>query len=1191
MESQLEAVQSGRTPRHESPERIAIIGISARFPGASSLSEHWKNLADCRDMVRETPPDRWDWRTFHGDPASGDHTLINQAAFIENVDKFDARFFGISPREAKLMDPHQRLMLESAWHCIEDAGYRASDLATSNTGVFAAVRKSDYEELIFRAAAPVDATTGTGLGASIVANRISYLLDLRGPSLTVDTACSGSMIALHLAAQSLNAGECSMALVGGVNVILTPTLNIAFDKAGLLSRSCRSKTFDESADGYCRGEGVVTLLLKKLTDAEQSGDHIYGVILGSAISHSGRTKSLTAPSSASQTELIKRAVRRAGVDPKTITYIEAHGTGTPRGDSIEFRGIREAFEELDREAPVPAAEPHRCGIGSVKANIGHLEAASGLAGVVKVLLSMKYGLLPGNPHLKNPNPFCKTEGSPFYFFSKSETWARIWNSQGRAIPRRAGVSAFGFGGSSAHFILEEYHPDDDAVGTGSASVLPLLPLSAQDDAALRRLAEQTRNFIISEALSQNDRKEGPSVCSVREFLYTFQVGRDPMKSRLAVLGDSWEALSAGLGHFIEGRTDGSVLSTGTPSADAPNSRSDNSPKNIFDLAKRWVNGEQVEFKSFYGERPCRRASLPGYPFSSTRFWFNADESEGQLQSKRAADLSGVTRRPSEVSSKWGVDASNAVSVDIVDKHIAIVTLNDASRSNMFDRVMIDSLRSCFTQIEESDLIRVIVIAANKRAFCMGGPPSWLLEIAQGERSFKDEPFLYQGFLSSKVPVIAAIEGHAFGGGLLLGLYADIPILANQSLYSANFMQFGFTPGMGATVLLKERLGTSLANEMMMTARAYRGEELKSRGAGVLIVDQSEVMTQAMEMARAISGMPQLSVRALKRELSHELSALVNRQVDREDQLHREVVAKPHTVSLVQSQLARLALNDTIETAEVTVAMSSRGNDEKSEPAIGTVELSETPDVSHDANPNLRREICDIVAKVLHLDRSEFAEETPLRELGFDSVNAVEVASAVARQFAVQLVGSDLAEVVDCVQLAASVAHLRSAGNDVKSDSGQATIENKVVRPRVELASLSVVSPVYQEERAAPPAMTSGDRHHLKSNQLEQVFDIVAQVLHLDRSEFGADTPLKDLGFDSINAVEVASAVARRFGIKLVGAELADVLSCAQLTDVIVSNQGSGSKAAPNYSDVDNVADALALGELSVDAALDRLMSA
>jgi acyl transferase domain-containing protein/SAM-dependent methyltransferase len=602
-----------RWSANAAPEPIAVVGMSASLPGADGPGEFWAALESGLDLVGEIPASRWDWRRWHGSPAEG-KTPVKRAGFMRRVDGFDAAFFGISPKEAALMDPQHRLFLQAAWHAIEDSGHKPSDFNGRKLGLFVGVSSFDYQEILRSAPDGVHAHELTGNAHSILVNRVSYLLNLRGPSEPVDTACSSSLVAVHRAIRAIRAGECEAALVGGVNVLLSPLVQLAFAKAGMLSPDGRCKTFDAAADGYVRGEGVGALLLKPLSLAKRDGNPIDALILGSAVNHGGRAHHLVAPNPKAQAEVVAAAVADAGVDPRSIGYIEVHGTGTALGDPIEINGLKLAFAELlDKAGHAPPATPF-CALGSVKTQIGHLEAAAGVAGLVKLLLCLRHGRLPGNSHLREANPQIRLEGSPFYLPKDAQDWQRPAIG-GRTQPRRAGISSFGFGGVNAHVVLEEA-PAVPAAGSAGRGPW-VFPFSAKDEARLRALVEA---FL--------DLDAAPDLAGMA---YTLQTGREAMPRRLAVVAGSFEELRRKLRGHRDGVADPDVLRGDAADAGLLSSLLDEEEGENYlatlmkagkfrKLARLWVAGLEVDWARAYPEAKPARVHLPGYPFADTRFW-------------------------------------------------------------------------------------------------------------------------------------------------------------------------------------------------------------------------------------------------------------------------------------------------------------------------------------------------------------------------------------------------------------------------------------------------------------------------------------------------------------------------------------------------------------------------------------------
>ncbi len=455
----------------EETEPIAIIGMYGMMPQSSDLISFWKHLIQNKNLVTEIPLERWDYRNYYGDPHREENkTNSKWGGFIPDVDCFDAEFFRLSPRESELMDPRQRLLIESVWKTFADGGYKPEDFWGTRTGLFIGSISSDYWDVIKDSNMPADGYTLSGLANSILPNRISYLFNLTGPSEAIDTACSSSLVAIDRAVTALRNGDCETALAGGVNLILSPYLYLSLSKNGMLSSDGKCKAFDQSADGYVRGEGVGTILLKPLSKALADHDHVYAVIKSTAVNHGGRSSSLTAPNPEAQSALLVEAYLKAGIDPSAITYIETHGTGTALGDPIEVEALKSAFDTLyerwGKEAP---SKPY-CGLGAVKTNIGHLEAAAGIAGLLKLVLAMQAGVIPANINFDKLNPYIDLADSYFYLPVENLRWERHVNDLKQEMPRCAGVSSFGFGGANAHIVIEEFITDQEAV-SGEANII------------------------------------------------------------------------------------------------------------------------------------------------------------------------------------------------------------------------------------------------------------------------------------------------------------------------------------------------------------------------------------------------------------------------------------------------------------------------------------------------------------------------------------------------------------------------------------------------------------------------------------------------------------------------------------------------------------------------------------------------
>ncbi|WP_421107469.1 SDR family NAD(P)-dependent oxidoreductase [Streptomyces sp. NEAU-S77] len=592
---------------------IAVIGLALRLPGADTLHELFGHLTAGRSLITEVPPERWSKERYFGDPRRGaEKTSSVWGGFIDNADCFDAAFFRISPREAESMDPQQRFALELAWKAIEDAGYRASEFAGTTTGVFMGVCHADYAELMERDRAKTDAYFPTGTAYSIIANRVSYFFDFQGPSITNDTACSSSLVSVYEAVSALQRGECGLALAGGVNLCWSPKHFIAFSQAGMLSRTGRSRAFDQDADGYVRGEGGAVLLLKPLARAIEDRDPVHAVIKGIATNHGGRTSSLTVTNPVAQAQLIEGLYTRAGIRPETVTYIEAHGPGTPVGDPIEIIALKRAFQNL-HAAQGTEARPATCGVGSVKTNIGHLEGAAGVAGMAKVIASLAGRTLPATAGFEAQNKLIKLDGSPFFIVRDTQPWGDPERQDG---PLRAGVSSFGFGGTNAHVVLEEYvRARDDDERVDDVAGPEVVPLSARTPEQLRDVARELRDHLRTPHTGDGAARR------LADIAYTLQVGREPMPARVAFVVASLSELGASLAAFVDG-----ALAESAVHGDAHDT------PGLLRAATRWVEGETetvdvAAVHDGYGER--RRVRLPTYPFARERHWFRGREASGE----------------------------------------------------------------------------------------------------------------------------------------------------------------------------------------------------------------------------------------------------------------------------------------------------------------------------------------------------------------------------------------------------------------------------------------------------------------------------------------------------------------------------------------------------------------------------------
>lgn len=610
--------------RNRLGEPLAIIGIGCRFPGATGPDAFWNSLREGQCSIRETPEDRWDRSLRAGSEKEPGKITANQGGYLDQVDRFDAPFFGIARREAESLDPQQRILLETAWETLEHASLDPHRLRGSRTGVFVGICSNDYSQLLAaRDRDCIDAYVGTGNSHSTAAGRLSYFLNWRGPSVAIDTACSSSLSAVHMAVRSLRYGDCDLALVAGVNMILAPELSINLSQAGMLSPTGCCHTFDDSADGFVRGEGCGAILVKRLSKAIEDGDSIICTILGSGSNQDGRSNGLTAPNGVSQQAVIRSALKDAHVDPDQVDYVEAHGTGTPLGDPIEIGALVSVFAE-HRKRSTPLR------VGSVKTNIGHLEGAAGIAGLIKVALSLENECIPPHLHFEKPSQHIDWS-HPIKVNAEASDWKRA----GR--PRIAGVSSFGFGGSNAHIVLGEapVAPEEMRVASSrDGSKTHMLTLSAKSATALKQYASR-----LSESLT------GQSISAICQ---TLNRGRADLDFRLAILGDHTDEFVTRLASYAKHSKD---VDTWTGSS------SD-------DYSMLWMFGDACDSSRFgatlYGQHnefratidQCEELLAPCWPRKLTAFlWDSKSELNRQEQLLATFALQYATAR---FWQSWGV---------------------------------------------------------------------------------------------------------------------------------------------------------------------------------------------------------------------------------------------------------------------------------------------------------------------------------------------------------------------------------------------------------------------------------------------------------------------------------------------------------------------------------------------------------
>ncbi|WPQ61778.1 SDR family NAD(P)-dependent oxidoreductase [Chitinophaga sancti] len=601
---------------------IAIVGLAGRYPQAVDIAAFWNNLKTGKDCITEIPKDRWDHSLYYdADKNKPGKTYSKWGGFIEGVDQFDPLFFNISPREAEIMDPQERIFLECVMATLEDAGYTRETLAANrnnglegNVGVFVGVMYEEYQ--LYGAQETIQGRPLAIPGnPSSVANRVSYYCNFHGPSLAVDTMCSSSLTAIHLACQSIIRGDCEAAVAGGVNVSVHPNKYLMLGQGRFVSSIGRCESFGEGGDGYVPGEGVGAVLLKPLSKAIADGDHIYGVIKSSAVNHGGKTNGYSVPNPGAQSGVISHAFKKSGVDPRSISYIEAHGTGTFLGDPIEIAGLNKAFREF-------TSDKQFCAIGSAKSNIGHCESAAGIAGLTKILLQLKHRQLVPSLHSAVLNVNIDFANSPFVVQQELSPWERpLLEKNGRMeeCPLRAGISSFGAGGSNAHLVIEEYRVTSSSPASTAGPYM--LVLSARTGERLKAYAERLLHYFTS-----------PAGESLQDIAYTLQTGREDMEERMGMLVHTREEATDKLQRYIAGEEDIEDLYTGQLKKDKESLwllTDEDFHQGVVSwirkgkygkLLELWTKGYHLDWHLLYPSGTVKKVSLPTYPFARERYW-------------------------------------------------------------------------------------------------------------------------------------------------------------------------------------------------------------------------------------------------------------------------------------------------------------------------------------------------------------------------------------------------------------------------------------------------------------------------------------------------------------------------------------------------------------------------------------------
>lgn len=1161
-----EAVQNNLQPSiagHTGAEQeIAIVGLAGRFPGAEDIEKFWQQLTEGYDAIREIPPQRWDHAAIYdADKNRPGKTYGRWGGFLEDIDVFDAGKFHISRRDAERMDPQERLFLETCWSVFEEAGHPATQLKDREVGVFAGVMWNHYQLCADEDVAP------NAMHAAI-ANRVSYSLNLTGPSMAVDTACSSSLTAFSLAVDSVKNGQCSMALAGGVNLMVHPEKYRQLAQGQFLSEDGKCRSFGDNGSGYVPGEGVGAVLIRPLRDALRDGDHIWGVVKSCALNHGGQSGGFTVPSPLQQSDVIRKALKAAKISPDSIDYVEAHGTGTALGDPIEVEALGRAYGKRQDNPLV---------IGSVKSNIGHLESAAGIAAMAKLLLMFKEQKMLPSLHSKTLNPKLPLDKLGMRVQQEYCPWRQIQSD----VPLRAAISSFGAGGANAHIILEQppHRPPetscppspeiillcardlaglrdyaqrmadalsklsvrkDNSVNKNNKAVFHKIAAQLNVDVAdlspedsFRSLGLQNEELLVlqhdlglekeldpdsslSSLLLENEGDDG----LLAQVAYTLQVCRSPLRHRLAFVSSSVREAIEKLRAFAdEKQHEGSFYNVEAASEAVIETHDQEI------LAEKWTRGAKVDFAKFWQNKSMQKIPLPVVRLSRQEsFWIGRWNTEKQQPKYNQAEATIIKAalKQREMKDMPESQDKDVVSLKILEKGVALVSMQDQKNHNMFTEALISGLKSAFNHIENNDDIQCVIVTGSPKVFSLGGTPDTLEALARKEFNFTKEPFIFEAFLHCPVPVIAAIRGHAAGGGLTFGLHADLVILDRQGSYSANFVKFGFTPGVGATYALERRFGVNLAHEMFLTGKNYSGQELEAMGVHCRFEDRDLLLDRAIGIATAIADNPAAVVNGLKKEMAARVGEKLPHIIKRELALHEKVLDK----SLVDHIRSK-----SLKTSKVA-------------PIREKIREKQPQPIQTGPRANIVEVIQQSLANNLFLKPDEITSDIPFSEMGLDSLGAVEIVRDLNQAFGLNL---DSVVVYDCPtlgQLADMVAtefeqnpQVNKAGNEVKL------------------------------EEISPATLQSGEEyvavHETKNNDndtIDKIVEVISQTLchnlFLRPDQINRDQNFTEMGLDSLGAVEIVRDLNQAFGLNVDSVLVYDFSTIDQLAAEIATEIGA-----------------------------------
>ncbi|AFZ24145.1 polyketide synthase family protein [Cylindrospermum stagnale PCC 7417] len=1209
-------------------EAIAIIGIGVRSPGAKNPESFWHLLREGVDAITEVPLERWNVDEFYDPkPAIPGKMITRCGGFVDEVDSFDAGFFGISPREAECIDPQQRLVLEVAWEALENAGIAPDKLNGSQTGVFIGIGNYDYGRLQSWHFSRLNAYDGTGTSLGVTANRLSYVLNLHGPSLVVETSCSSSLVAVHYASQSLHSKESDLCLVGGVSLILSPESHIIFSQARMMAPDGRCKTFDASADGYVRGEGCGVIVLKRLSDALRDGDNILATIRGSAVNQDGRSNGLTAPNGPTQQAVIRKALENAGVTADQISYVEAHGTGTSLGDPIEFNSLKTVL--MKGRQPTQT-----CYIGSVKTNIGHLEPAAGIVGLIKVVLSLQNKQIPPHLHFKQLNPYIKINNTPLTI----PTALQEWNvDQGS---RLAGVSAFGFGGTNAHVILEEA-PESLAVVKNKERPQQLLTLSARSGKALQELVRSYEAYL-----------ESHPERSLEDVCYTANTGRSHFHHRLAIITSDKQELADKLAKISAGQEANHVFFS-------QHSDNSTSPKIAFlftGQGSQYINmGRQLYETQTVFRQTLDQCEQILQSYSEKSLLDVLYPEDNQQLNNSLIDQTAYTQTAlfaieyalAQLWQSWGIKP-DVVMGHSVGEYVAatvagVFSLEDglkliANRGRLMQSLP-EGGEMLAVMATEEKINQLIAPYTEKVAIAAINEPFSIVISGAGEviRTLRDS-LNAEGIKTHQLQV-----SHAFHSPLVESILAEfeavantitynqpqIPLISNVSGTKAHeniatasywvnharqpvhfaqsikvlhqegyeiFLEIGPKPillGMGRECLMGNKklwlpsLHPSRPDwlQMLQTLGQLYAQGVKVDWAGFYkdySYQKVALPTYPWQRKRywitnIQEGKNQDKISLISQGETTKTNGNIQSQ---ERQMNENKILQQTKLTLSNPELlsfpkAPLKTEETPtrQLAQLTVQSIQVEPAESTQPQVESGNIAQTPSISALNNSNgnvnqIKQTLKESLASALYTDISEIEEDKKFIDLGLDSIVGVEWLSTINQTYNLNIKATKLYDYPTLLDLAKYITQ------EIFSEKAQLKTEETPTR---QLAQLKVPSIQAKPAESTQPQVESVNIAQTRSispltnsngnvAQIKQTLkESLASALYTDISEIEEDKKFIDLGLDSIVGVEWLSTINQTYNLNIKATKLYDYPTLLDLAKYITQEISSigGSRLAPD----------------------------